>query len=352
MDAVIYPASIKTDRDKLAANYSLFQQYLDEHNRVVGTLRDRQKISNYVRESKKVANALLAERSRLIENIRPKNWAEITRGLRQEELDELYISLFGDKDQGRLLKTAAASPVLEALKVIDVDSLPDLEVPPDPYEDFTTYTEVDPGTYLDRTSTRTTFTHINNNINAYVYKDKGDHHFNVTFEHRFKVCLTYRLSYNYCGVVWHALKQTVESSVSLHSQEFHTYSSTSGYRFYVYQRGGGGGTQDYTGYMTTGTVYYIEFQWDSSVGTYGTLYGRIATGTYYSQGGTLVDILIVACDELADFRYCYSICSWNYADSGSDMSGYMEYLDLMEVPAPVYPVIGGTHVINVVGGDE
>jgi hypothetical protein len=335
---VYYLPDVKTDRDKLTATYVLIEQHRLIHNQAISSISDIAQKRAYAKQSKIVLKQLLAERNSLIESIRPKNWSELTKDMAQEDLDALYFSTFGDRQVEKLSKTTAVCPALEDMKVIDLSKLGRLAAS-DPTEDFTTYTEVDPATYLDRTSTRTTFTHINNNIDAYVYKDFGAHHFNASFEHRFKVCLTYRASYNYSGVVWHALKQTVESSVSLHSQEFHTYSSTSGYRFYVYQRGGGSGNQDYTGYMTTNTVYYIEFEWDSEVGTYGTLYARIATGDYYSNGGSLVDTLSVTCDEVADFRYCYSICSWNYADAGSDLSGYMEYLDLQEPVSTFVPKV-------------
>ena len=58
------------------------------------------------------------------------------------------------------------------------------------YEDFTAFTEVDPNSRFVATASRITFTGLQRDETAYVYKDKGVDFFDGDFEHQFNVHIT------------------------------------------------------------------------------------------------------------------------------------------------------------------
>src|SRR3990172_12759017 len=58
------------------------------------------------------------------------------------------------------------------------------------YEDFTTYTEVDPNNRFSVATNVITITELTRTEDAYIYKDQSAGHFSGDFEHLFKFVFT------------------------------------------------------------------------------------------------------------------------------------------------------------------
>ena len=192
MAVVVYPPSMTTDKDKLFACYSLIEQMRLEHNNKIALAKSdlsrySSKIRPYAHRSKALQKQLLAEQNKLKESIlwanyTPEQWKTVSQ-LSQEEQNVIYQTLFGDKSVEKVKTTKATSSELADLKAINLDNL-SASLGTDPTEDFTTYTETDPGADITKTADRITFTALRTREDTfYVYKDKGVDHFNGNFEH-------------------------------------------------------------------------------------------------------------------------------------------------------------------------
>lgn len=192
-------------------------------------------------------------------------------------------------------------------------------------EDFTTYTEVDPGTKITITATRVTFADLRRNEEAYVYLDKGVDY----FAGNFTIYLTLNLS-AYDGaevlspwVMANDIDDVRGIDVDLASDSLFIYIG-SALAVTIYECDGGtlyGDASPYT--ITAGTTYYLKIVRDESVGTYGTLYLYIYSN---SARTTLLDTLSVALHtSKKNFRYIYPLSVWNAGTSHS-ASGYVENL--------------------------
>lgn len=74
--------------------------------------------------------------------------------------------------------------------------------------------------------------------------------------------------------------------------------------------------------LSLSTTYYFKIQRDENIGSFGTVYCWIYTG---SQGGTLVDLLTLDLTEKEDFKYLYWLNSYNFGGSGGqEWSGVIE----------------------------
>ena len=103
------------------------------------------------------------------------------------------------------------------------------------YEDFTTYTKVDPNSRITVTASKVSFAGLASNESAYVYKDKGANYFAGNFTHKFDCKFTAHTSNDEQNTVW-AIADYVGT-------------------FYpdVYTNGNGIGLAQYN----TGGVYYL-----------------------------------------------------------------------------------------------
>lgn len=146
MPAVIYPANLKTDKDKLFACYSLIEQLRLEYNKVSAiAASDKERYAGkfraYADKAEDYFKQVLAERNSLIEKIRWANytleeWKQVSK-LSFEEQDAIYKTLFGDRQAERVKPTLATSPLLAGLKATSLDDMPS-KLGNDPVEDFTT----------------------------------------------------------------------------------------------------------------------------------------------------------------------------------------------------------------------
>jgi len=396
-DIVVYPVGVDTDFERLRAVYSLIEQMRLEHNKTAEDFRNRltlelapedpeefrakqkagfvpdwvseglmvsdtpdnnslsAKFRTYAEASKTKLKQLLAEQNRLKEKIRWANytleqWRTISElspdG--QIAIDEM---LFGSREVEKAKPTKATSSLLDELKALNLDDLP--ECPgDDPTEDFTSATwnngnpQADPSSHISVTADRVTFDDITYE-DAYFYSDRGDAYFDESFDHLFKVCLTFKKSYNYSAVVWYKLTNEIASGQSNPGLHLSTVASVGGWRLYLVNFPGG---SDYTGYLSTGTVYYVEFERDEDVGEFGTAYAYICTGNYWDDGGTQVDTLSRTLDQEDDFRYCYAISSYKYGSyTESQLDGYIELLDLQEAGGPSAPTVATNAATSIEG---
>ncbi len=201
-------------------------------------------------------------------------------------------------------------------------------------EDFTTYTEVDPNSRITVTSTKVTWTLIQRNEDAYVYKDKGVDFFSGDF--------TINLTYRHTGGsvqgapivnAW-ALTNLIDDEQGIidASGDFlglHVSAITSTTPSNIGLQEGDGGTR-YIGIngfrAVIDTDYYLKIVRDESVGTYGTLY----LYTYSDAARTILlntDTLTLHSSK-KDYRYLFALLSRNSGEVWSQ-SAFTENLEIV-----------------------
>jgi hypothetical protein len=187
-------------------------------------------------------------------------------------------------------------------------------------EDFTSYTEVDPGADITVAADTITFTDLSRNVESYVYKDFGTDYWSGDFEHRFKV--------NYSASAASGLVQVWGMANSVESIENITQHISiwlyAG-RFYIRERdvSWDAGTSLISG-IATDTDYYLKIVRDDSEGTYGTLYLYVYSDLNFS---TLIGSTSLALRVKLDFRYIYALSTYNDSNAAT-VSGTVSYLQL------------------------
>jgi hypothetical protein len=334
MPNVNYPASVKTDHDKLGAVYSLIEQMRLEHNRVGEIARsDWKKYEGKFRAYQKLYKAklkeLLHEQNVIREVIWKSSFDEKTwNELSDEEKENINDVLYGNRAELKVLSTKATTQLLDELKAINLDDLKGQFV--DPTEDYTTYTEVDPNGHLSKTSSKITWTDLNNGETAYICDDKGVDHFNGDFEFLFDGEIT-DIPVGGGRAFWCGMANTLNDlrSIDVGGGDYLallTYVSGGNVRYYLHEVVSGSAHQDYTAY-TAEKQQWITFERDEAVGTYGTLYAHIYDDSDRTQE---LDTLSIALHEKEDFQYIYGMSSYNDGTPASYGSGYVRNLDLQE----------------------
>lgn len=140
------------------------------------------------KERRLVAKALENEARALVVKdnmVLPTKWEERVTLLEAKRF-LLSVDTIPDKVSEERHK-AKSSPSVEALAEVKLPTLATNAKFEDPYEDFTTYTELDPHSRFSVTSTKITITNLkqNEDIHAWVYDDKGSGHFG-SFDHLFE----------------------------------------------------------------------------------------------------------------------------------------------------------------------
>jgi len=348
MTDITYPASIKTDYDKLCAVYSLIEQMRLEHNRQGVVAREdyfkrKNKWYLYALRPKrlggnvfhKALETLLQDQNRLRESIRKTYYTQNQwKSLSFPEKEAAFQQLYGDKAQLKETITKTTSQTLENLKGVSLDDL-EGSPPPDPTEDFTSYTEVDTGGFLSQTADRSSWTGMHLASDAYLYDDKGVNHFNGDFEHL--VTAMTNMTGDNCQVGfwmlandlgnWYTLEDGAKNALGIFFSRYVSYSI--GFGITLGELDDGDGYVDRWTGGTSGTVYYVTIKRDEDVGTYGTIYVYVYSD---SDRTTLLDTLSLGLNSnKKDYRYIYGAMSndWMGADNGQ-MTGYAEYLDLQE----------------------
>ena len=191
------------------------------------------------------------------------------------------------------------------------------------YEDFTTFTEVDPDNRWTETTTRCTATGADRDESDYVYKDYGVGYFGSSWEHGFTIKIT---SSGTQGIVVLYMQANALNS---------WINQTNAIGLYFYDDVGSpmtislkdrtGASDTYTNLLHDGSkVYYMTL---NRSGTTLTLY------IYNDESRTdLEDTLSITMVDL-NYRYLYAGSTWNTSDYGYPMSGYIENL-LITGPIP------------------
>ena len=172
-----------------------------------------------------------------------------------------------------------------------------------PYEDFTTFTEVDPGSTVSVAANTITGAQVDvKNSDTYVYKDYGAGYFG-DFTHQFSAKAT--MDEGTADVIWvWGLTNTVD--------DYGAWAAGIGFGFYgqswsrtVVQEKGG--STDFSTQLSNNTIYYFTI----------TRSGTSLTATVYSDSGRTNTVythnITVASTT---YRYLYALTSQNLASSG------------------------------------
>lgn len=225
---ITYPASLDTHLKKLEAIYSLRERMRLSHNALGDEARavltanappadDRQvngdsgKYASWLKSDKAKTyfdmkgkwylyslrperlggnifdhkhEVLLREQNRLRELIRKEHFTdEQWRALNVANIhSDVHLSLFGNRQALKVLPTSAACTEADELEAITLSNIRPMKVP-DPYEDFTSYTEGDPDSNITIvSSSEIDVDSMHRDADAQVYKDRGANHF-ADFEH-------------------------------------------------------------------------------------------------------------------------------------------------------------------------
>lgn len=198
-----------------------------------------------------------------------------------------------------------------------------------PFEDYTTYIEVDAGAHLTVASTKITVLDLPRNIDAYVYKDFGVNHFSEDLIHHFEISHTadddFGIYYpwmlansvdngfgievtssgDYLGLYW--FDDVLNSTISIRESVGGVVNSSS------------------TITVATGVNYYCEIERDETVGINGTAYLRIYTDAART---ILQGSVSLALSAKIDYRYLYGSNSYN-SSNVNEFSGYVQNLSII-----------------------
>lgn len=239
-------------------------------------------------------------------------------------------------------------------KDIAPEQFPRLNVlgePPDPLEDFTTYTESDASSRLTVGANQIDWTALANSETAYVYKDEGANHFSGNFTHLMKALMTVTGNAGRYPAQW-ILSNTVATVEVLLGGTNHALVGGldwGGLNIWLqqvlYENNGAALYSDEDNAGSSATAYWGKFVRDEAVGTYGTLYGY-----WYTDAGrtTLLSSQALTLHEKADFRYVYGFNNYVFANANVS-SGYSADLDLGEVTQSVVPML--FNQLSMQGGD-
>lgn len=193
------------------------------------------------------------------------------------------------------------------------------------YEDFTTYVEVDPGTYLDVGENRCNFTDVDRGIVCYLNNFKGTDHF-TNFTHQFEVEFTKAESIGYVKV-WGVSdnNDTLDNDGDLSLGCNPVTANVP--RCFV--RDWGNVVGDLMN-LALNTHYYVTIEREGS-----NLNATVRTG---SHEGSYVDHSDITTANTNAKDYIYAFSSRSGTPNAAEISGWVENLDLMEAQDVSYPL--------------
>ncbi|HFD32032.1 MAG TPA: hypothetical protein ENJ28_04890 [Gammaproteobacteria bacterium] len=196
-------------------------------------------------------------------------------------------------------------------------------------EDLTTYTEVDGNGDLTVTTSKVDFTTMPANVTDYLYDDKGASHWSGDFNIDFDFELTATNGANVQGILT-SISNTV--GIPNDSTSFMTYFETSSLTPYLADIDSAGNWDSWAGgsNLSLNTIYYCTLSRT----------GNTLDWDIYSNSSrtTLVQNITIAITNTAQtFRYVYPVSSIAIGD-GSDVTGYVQNLDLNEAVASGIPI--------------
>ena len=217
-------------------------------------------------------------------------------------------------------------------------------------ENFGGWIETDPNSKIEVISNRVTYTSLNRDEDAYVYKDKGVDYFSGNFEIQFTHKSIDGATDTGVVSIW-AIANLVDDAIGID-----TANSSS---LAVYAGNNAGATHAYftileldagTQYSSSayigdyGTDYYFTIKRNEAVGAYGTLYCYIYSDS--ARTNLLSTLSKALHSSRKDFRYIYALQSRNNAESWVTHSGYVEDVEIISITAstPSVTTIAATDV--------
>lgn len=199
------------------------------------------------------------------------------------------------------------------------------------YEDFTTYTEVDPNSRITKNSTQVSFTAIPQNEDSYVYKDFGANYFDGDFTHSFDFKMSagngyFPMAYaltntidDVYGTAWTSGQPIIGIRQSVNNGHIYFHQNTGGYD---------------CGVKSTNTDYFVKIvRIESQNKIYAGIYSTSALRN--TGNGTDADVCnaYLSLSSSLDFRYLMVSQSYNNGD-GWTGTGFTRYLDLEAGTSP------------------
>jgi len=207
-------------------------------------------------------------------------------------------------------------------------------------EDFTTYTELDPGADITVAASKLTFVDLDSrNTDSWVYKDMGVDYYSGDFEHLMEGETGSGSTDDDCFGIYWAMSNSVDDILGIDNASgdvlytfFHPNAAGNGPN-YVYLREVDGGTSYSTVIVSLSedTTYYLKVKRDEAVGTYGTIYVYVYSD---SARTNLVDSVSLTLNtSKKDYRYIYGTNTYNDGTTGSQYDGFVQNFDIGETYA-------------------
>lgn len=205
------------------------------------------------------------------------------------------------------------------------------------YEDFTTYTEVDPNSHIAKTAQHVDW-QDRRNEDAYLYDDKGAGHF-TDFTHLIDAK---RISSTSSGTAtfWLLSNAVDDARGLLYADETAVLLQFYGDDEICFEEFYNGNEYYQSHAITAGTMYYIKLEKS----------GTSLSAKFYSDAARTNLLFTVSLTLHADhsFRYIFVCDTWNSGDSHNGDTD-IENLDLQEVAGWTGKVSGVTNPAKVMG---
>ena len=202
-----------------------------------------------------------------------------------------------------------------------------MPAPPDPLEDFTTYTDDDPLGHTAITSSTIVGTGITRDERTLVYDDKGINNFDRNFNILVDTSISSVTGFSAC-VSW-ALTDDIDDINTLinANKSFLRLQHNSGTTYILIETHLGTQYSDFNAGLIDGQTYYNDIDRDEDIGSFGQLDNEIFSD---SDRTLSVDILSVLLHAKLDLRYVFGLMSGDDNNAGS-CNLTVSNLDLQEV---------------------
>ena len=193
-------------------------------------------------------------------------------------------------------------------------------------ENLTTYTEIDPNSHIVVTADDITFTNINRNEAAYVYKDFGVDYFDSSFTIDFDFNIDTQSSSFYLWTLSNYVGGFTNILADLNEALTLFYSFTYGTTPYLYISEADGGTiiDNEKIEIELETTYYVRIVRNETIGSYGRLYCYLYSD---SERTNLITSEYIDLDEKYDFRYNF-VCQTDNGVFESATTGKISNFEL------------------------
>ena len=193
------------------------------------------------------------------------------------------------------------------------------------FQDFTTYTEVDPGADITVTTNRVSAVGLVKSSSSWVYKDFGvDYFFNFVHEFKTQCFSSSNFGIASCWAVGNTIGG-IKSWIDTYNGLLVDWSAA-GATCTLHLRDADDNETDTKTGLSNDVDYYITVERDGVNVT-----ADVRTG---SHTGTLVDTLSVTTDASRKYRYIYGIQNWDDTNNSPYIGQRTDDLELPPPPVP------------------